>query len=256
MTNGSEPLTAPPPAPAAPKIWGYFATFGWALLAYLLASVVAYVGLYFWDPATFRFDADFSESMKDALHVSLSTIATNVILIALLVAAVWLARAKAKDYLAMTWPSRPEVAIGLVSLVILLPLLDALAYIVGQPIIPAFVIDVYKSAQSQGSLPLLWLAIVIAAPVAEEIIFRGFIFRGWVRPTAQRPMLGILVITLLFTVIHIQYNWFGLLQVFMIGLLLTWTRWRSGSTLLPMAMHVIANFYAMVQAFVYFRWFI
>ena len=69
-------------------------------------------------------------------------------------------------------------------------------------------------------------------------------------------MLGILVITLLFTVIHIQYNWFGLLQVFMIGLLLTWTRWRSGSTLLPMVMHVITNFYAMLQAVVYFRWFV
>ena len=47
-------------------------------------------------------------------------------------------------------------------------------------------------------------------------------------------MIGILIVTLLFTIIHIQYNWFGLLQVFMIGLLLTWTRWRSGSTLLPM----------------------
>ena len=69
-------------------------------------------------------------------------------------------------------------------------------------------------------------------------------------------MLGILIVTLLFTIIHIQYNWFGLLQVFMIGLLLTWTRWRSGSTLLPMVMHVIANFYAMLQAYAYFRWFV
>lgn len=255
MANGSEPVVAQPLSPTAPKIWGYFATFGWALLAYLLASVVAFVGLYFWDPATFRFDVEFTDAMKDARYISLTTIVTNAILITLLVVAVWIARATAKDYLAMTWPSRQEVAVGFVSLVILLPALDALAYLFGQPIIPAFVIDIYKSAQSQGSLPLLWLAIVIAAPVAEEIIFRGFIFRGWVRP-AQRPMLGILIVTLLFTVIHIQYNWFGLLQVFMIGLLLTWTRWRSGSMLLPMAMHVIANFYAMMQAFAFFRWYI
>jgi uncharacterized protein len=255
MTNGTEPLTAQPPAPAAPKIWGYFATFGWSLLAYLVASVVAFVGLYFWDPATFRLDVDFSDAMKDAQYVSLTTIFTNVILVALLIVAVWIARAKAKDYLALMWPSRQEVVVGLVSLAILLPVLDGLALLFGQPIIPAFVVDIYKSAQSQGSLLLLWLAIVIAAPVAEEITFRGFIFRGWVRPTTQRPMLGILIVTLLFTVIHIQYNWFGLLQVFMIGLLLTWTRWRSGSSLLPMVMHVIANFYAMLQAVAYFRWF-
>ena len=165
-----------------------------------------------------------------------------------------IARAKAKDYLAMIWPSQQELVVGLASLVILLPALDGLAYLLGQPIVPSFVIDIYKSAQSQGSLLLLWLAVVVAAPVAEEIIFRGFIFRGWVRST-QRPMLGILAVTLLFTVIHIQYSWFFLLQVFMIGLLLTWTRWRSGSALLPMVMHVIANFYGMLQPVVYFRWF-
>ena len=156
----------------------------------------------------------------------------------------------AKDYLAMKWPSRQEVSVALASLVVLLPVLDAMAYLVGQPIIPSFVVDLYHSAQSQGSMLLLWLAIVMAAPVAEEIIFRGFIFRGWVRPT-QRPMIGILIVTLLFAVIHIQYNWFGILQVFLIGLLLTWTRWRSGSTLLTMVMHVIANFYAMLQVIIY-----
>ena len=255
MSNGSEPLAAQPPAPEPPKTWGYVATFGWALLTYVVASLLAIIVLYIWDPATFPADLDFSGLMKDAQYISLSTIVTNVILVALLVVAVWIGHWKAKDYLALNWATPQEVGVALASLVILLPGLDALAYLLGQPIIPSFVIDVYTSAQSQGSLPLLWLAIVVAAPVAEEIIFRGFIFRGWVHST-QRPMLGILVITLLFTVIHIQYNWFGLLQVFMIGLLLTWTRWRSGSTLLPMVMHVITNFYAMLQAVVYFRWFV
>jgi membrane protease YdiL (CAAX protease family) len=256
MTNGTEPLAAQPPSPTAPKIWGYFATFGWALLAYLIASVVSFVGLYLWDPVTFRIDVELSDAMKSAQYVGLTTIATNALLVGLLVVAVWSARATAKDYLALTWPSRQEVIVGLASLVILLPALDALALVTGQAIIPPFVIDLYKSAQSQGAMLLLWLAIVIAAPVAEEVIFRGFLFRGWVRPTAQRPMIGILVVTVFFTVVHIQYSWFHLLQVFMIGLLLTWTRWRSGSTLLPMVMHVIANFYAMVQAIAYFRWFV
>jgi membrane protease YdiL (CAAX protease family) len=44
------------------------------------------------------------------------------------------------------------------------------------------------------------------------------------------------------------------LQVFLIGLTLTWVRWRSGSTLLPMVLHVIANFYAMMQAVVFIHW--
>jgi len=255
MTNGSEPLTAQLPAPAAPRIWGYFATFGWALLAYVVASLLAILVMLMLDPTTLLSGRDFSAIMKDARSISVSTIATDVIMVAVLVLAIWVARSKATDYLALTWPPGQEVRVALLSLVLLLPALDGLAYLVGQPIIAPFVIDVYKSAQSQGTMVLLWLAIVIAAPIAEEIIFRGFLFRGWVRPT-RWPMLGILVITLLFTIIHLQYNWFGMLQVFMLGLLLTWTRWRSGSTLLPMAMHVIANFYAMLQAVAYFRWFV
>lgn len=256
MSNGSEPLTAPPPSPAAPKIWGYFATFGWALLAYVIASVVSSVGLHLWDPVTFGFDVKLSDAMKNAQYIGVTTIVTNALLVALLVVPVWIAHITAKGYLALTWPSRQEVVVALVSLVILLPALDALALLTGQAIIPPFVIDLYKSAQAQGTMLLLWLAIVIAAPVAEEIIFRGFLFRGWVRP-GQQPMLGILFIAGFFTIVHIfQYGWFHLLQVFMIGLLLTWTRWRSGSTLLTMAMHVIANFYAMLQVVAYFRWFV
>ena len=54
MTNGSEPLTAQSPSPTAPKIWGYFATFGWALLAYLAATIVTMVVLYLWDPRRFQ----------------------------------------------------------------------------------------------------------------------------------------------------------------------------------------------------------
>ena len=128
-----------------------------------------------------------------------------------------------------------------------------MAYLTGQPIIPPFIIDIYRNAQSTGSLPLLWLAIVVAAPIAEEIIFRGFIFRGWVR-SPRYAILGILVVAAVFAIIHIQYNWFGVLQVFLIGLTLTWVRWRSGSTLLPMVLHVMANFYAMMQTVVFIHW--
>ena len=253
MSNGSEPLAAQPQQAAPQKTWGYFATFGWALLAHVVASILTIGALYLWDPATIPADLDFSALMKDAHYVSLTTVIANIIQVGVLILAVWIARWAAQDYLALHWPPRQEVGIALVSLVVLLPLLDGMAYGMGQPIIPSFVIDLYRSAQSSGSMPLLWFAIVVAAPVAEEIIFRGFIFRGWVQPS-QRPMLGILMVSVLFAIIHIQYNWFGILQVFLIGLLLTWTRWRSGSTLLTMVMHVIANFYAMMQVVIFIDW--
>jgi CAAX protease family protein len=252
MSNGSEPRAAQSQS-STPRTWGYFATFGWALLAHVVASILTVGAVYLWDPATIPTDLNFSALMKDAHYVSLTTVVANTIQVSVLVLAVWIVHWTARDYLALHWTSRQEVGIALVSLVVLLPLLDGLAYVMGQPIIPSFVVDLYRSAQSSGSLPLLWLAIVVAAPVAEEIIFRGFIFRGWVRPE-QRPMIGILMVSVLFAAIHIQYNWFGILQVFLLGSLLTWTRWRSESTLLTMVMHFIANFYAMLQVMIYIDW--
>ena len=252
MTNSSEPLAEQPQPPATARTWGYFATFGWALLAYLVATIITTAALYLWDPSTVPADMDFSGLMTDSRYVSLTTIISNLILTGILFWAAARSGWTANDYLAINWPSRQEVVVALISLAVLLPVLDGLAYLAGQPILPPFMTDIYRDAKSTGSLLLLWLAIVVAAPVAEEIIFRGFIFRGWVRP--QRPMLGILIVTALFAVIHIQYNWFGIFQVFLIGFLLTWTRWRSGSTLLPMVMHVIANCYAMLQVTFIIDW--
>ena len=220
----------------------------------MVASIATFGALYLWDPATIPADLDFSALMKDArlrqpVRPSLQISIQVAVLIWQHGSPGW----AAQEYLALNWPPRQEVVIALVSLVVLLPLLDVMAYLAGQPIIPPFMVDIYRNAKATGALPLLWLAVVVAAPVAEEIVFRGFIFRGWVRPS-QRPMVGILLVTTFFAVIHIQYNWFGILQVFLIGFLLTWTRWRSGSTLLSMLLHFITNFYAMLQVIIYIDW--
>jgi membrane protease YdiL (CAAX protease family) len=84
-------------------------------------------------------------------------------------------------------------------------------------------------------------------------VFRGFLFRGWVR-TATSAVPGIVAVAAVFAIIHVQYNWFGILQVFILGLLFTWIRWRSGSMLLPMLMHAITNFYSMLQTVAVMRW--
>jgi membrane protease YdiL (CAAX protease family) len=256
MSNLTEPGAGAPNAagPAAsPKIWGYVATFAWVILVHLLATIATVGALHLWNPAGFPLGLTLPESLTDARYVSTTTLIANAIQVALLFGIARLARWRPTDYLALVWPSRREVAIGLIVFIALLPLLDAFAYLAGQPIIPPFMVDIYRNAQSTDSLLLLWLAIVIAAPVAEEIIFRGFIFRSWVR-SVRYPALGILAVSIVFAIVHIQYNWFGVFQVFLIGLTLTWLRWYSGSTLLPMALHVLANFYAMMQTVVLLHW--
>jgi membrane protease YdiL (CAAX protease family) len=48
----------------------------------------------------------------------------------------------------------------------------------------------YLIARAAGMLPLLWLMIgvIVVSPIAEELIFRGFLYRGWVSsPRAVVP---------------------------------------------------------------------
>jgi len=71
-------------------------------------------------------------------------------------------------------------------------------------------------------------------------MFRGFLFRGWVRsPRWVWP--AIVVISILWAMLHIQYDWAGVLQIFIVGLFLGWMRWRSGSLVLTFLLHALFN---------------
>jgi CAAX protease family protein len=98
----------------------------------------------------------------------------------------------------------------------------------------------YQKALSNGFLPLLWLSNVIAAPVAEEILFRGFIYRGLLH-TRLRSFGAVLLTAAAFAAIHQQYDAVGVAAIFVLGLVLGWLRQRTGSTIVPMFVHAIQN---------------
>ena len=65
-------------------------------------------------------------------------------------------------------------------------------------------------------------------------------------PSALSPWSGRLL--------HIQYDWLGMAQVFATGLMLGWFRWASGSTALTIVMHAIINLEAMIETAIKAEW--
>ncbi len=223
--------------------WGYMATTGWVILGFVLSAIAGFVVLLVWRPDAIGGTADV---LMDGPLISLTTVASAVVQISTLALAARLAHWPAGEYLGLARPATRPAITAIAILVAFLLAYDAITYLLGRDIVTPFQVDTYRTARDGGTLPLLWFTFVIAAPVAEEIIFRGFLFRGWV--TSERSAIpGILVISALFAVIHIQYDWFGILQVFCIGLLLGVARWRSGSTVLTMLMHMLINLWATVE---------
>jgi hypothetical protein len=100
----------------------------------------------------------------------------------------------------------------------------------------------------------MWIAAVILAPAGEEIIFRGFLFRGFVTsPRSAWP--AIVVISILWASLHIQYDWAGMLQIFIIGLFLGWVRLTSGSVLLTFLLHALFNLEGTIETVLAIKFF-
>jgi membrane protease YdiL (CAAX protease family) len=84
---------------------------------------------------------------------------------------------------------------------------------------------------------LVVIAVVIVAPIAEEIFFRGVVFNAWLREGGRR--FAFIGSALLFAVIHLSLV--SLLPIFLLGLALAWVYQRTGNLLAPMAMHATVN---------------
>jgi uncharacterized protein len=143
--------------------------------------------------------------------------------------------------------------IAVLALAVAIAAADAITFALGKDLVPAFQIELHRTAREEGSLPWLWLAIIVAAPVGEELLFRGFMFRGFVHePRDALP--GILIISLIWSMLHVQYDWFGTAQVFAIGVLFGFVRWRTGSTTLAILMHVLLNLESVVETVIVMGW--
>ena len=100
--------------------------------------------------------------------------------------------------------------------------------------------------ESCDNVVLLLIAVVIAAPIFEECLFRGFLFSG-----QQQSHLGtgaaIVFSAAAWAVIHTQYGTFDLITVFVFGIILAVARIASRSLLLPITLHGTFNFFAVLE---------
>jgi len=228
------------------KIWGFWATLGWAVLAFVVGQFGALGLCIWWRPGSLQ---TLMATPFDGAFVTVILLISNPITIAVIVFAVSRARADLSDYLAIKWPQRRDIAIGLVSLIILIALSDALLYFGGETLVTPFQLQSYNTAEAEGWLAAMLVATIVVAPAGEEVLFRGFLFRGWAR--SQRTVWpAIVVISLLWAALHVQYDWAGILQIFVVGLYLGWLRWRSGSMLLTFVLHALFNAEGTMETFV------
>jgi membrane protease YdiL (CAAX protease family) len=88
-----------------------------------------------------------------------------------------------------------------------------------------------------------WLALlsmVVAAPIMEEFIFRGFLF-SQLRNTRLGGWGAIITTSFLWTVIHFQYETMILYVLFILGIFLGYLRYKYNSLYLVIGIHALNN---------------
>lgn len=110
-------------------------------------------------------------------------------------------------------------------------------------------LHIYQSAKHPV---FLCAAIILAAPVQEEVLFRGFLFTGLAR--SRLGWSGASLITsVAWMCLHIQYETIGLLNIFALGLVFGWVRHRCGSLWPTLLLHIAVNLVASVWIFASLR---
>lgn len=231
------------------KPWGRAATLGLALAALLIGQLVALTVLAWrsgFGPG------DWTRFAHDGTAVSLSLCISTPIQIMLLAYFARQRCANAADYLGLSLPRVRDALYGTIAVVVFAVLSDGISILLGRQVVTEFQFEIYRTSDSAGLLSLLWLTVVLVAPIGEETLFRGFLFRGWHR-SPHNAWGTITATALLWSSIHLQYDLYTIVQVFLCGLLFGWFRWASGSTILTMLMHGLINCEGMLQTFAALR---
>jgi membrane protease YdiL (CAAX protease family) len=190
------------------------------------------------------FIALYASTAENGYVVALATVVTAITCCALIVGVVKLKKHSVlADYLALrsvparTWLQWFALLAGLIVAA------DVITVLIGRPIVPDFMSEVYTTAQPVW---MLWLALLVAAPLFEETFFRGFLFKGF--ETSFLGTTGTVLTTAgLWALLHVQYDAYGVALVFALGLLLGVARARTGSLWLPLALHSAANLVATIE---------
>lgn len=220
---------------ASGRPWGPWTSTAW---------VVAVIGL----QLLFLFWIIHSPSLRSIgpiLYVLLWAISPIVLVIAVLVR-----RLSVPSYMAWTVPGLSDVTVAVGAALVVGLGFGVLFYVVsgGTSIVGIDTDNAYRHYLAAGGTPSRYLLrdyqSFLYAPIVEETVFRGFLWRGLAASRLGNGGAWVLT-SIVFTASHaLDYtDPSALIQVAVGGLILGLVRWRTGSTIASMITHSLSNFW-------------
>jgi membrane protease YdiL (CAAX protease family) len=232
------PLPPPPPPIVAPAprplgIWRALGWFGLAVLAAFAAAFLYGLGLGIWS-LTMHPGRPIVAPDGHGLSSAILLAAMLAAFFATLLLACRCSGWRAADYLALVRPRGPWLRLGAAAFLVPLAVNLAAAFASATPGPPP---------KAGIDLALLLLGITVIAPIGEELVFRGFLFRA-LAETRLGAASAIVLTALVWAGLHFDKSWLGMAAMLFTGLVWGWLRWCTQSTLATIAVHALNNLVA------------
>ena len=229
--------------------WGFWATIGFGLLIFITFSLIQAIlligyGIYLQD---WELDSDFAASLNTLVFngdaIAIAEIPSALIGTALVLLFASIPKViSVKEYLKIHIPPLTTILKWLGIMVLVILLMEGSNNLLDRET-PEFMGEVYGNT---NNFIILWIAVIIGAPLFEEFLFRGFIFES-----LKQSALGLVGATLItassWAIIHLQYGWYEIFTIFLIGIVFAVAKHKTNSIYIPTFMHILMNLTASVM---------
>ena len=227
------------------KIWGFWGTLLWGIVIGGLLFLGQLIPLLIYmiiigETITLENFFLFAQKVEtDAFLLSVSVIGSALIVVPLVFGIAKLKKGSVlKEYFDLRAYSWKTFWIWMGVLVLLLIFEGYAIELMGAEEIPSFMMNI--EFPNKFSMYLLAFSVMFMAPLIEEVVFRGFLLKGF-SETFMGVWGAIIVTSLLWAIVHLQYEFAYVAVIFVIGLVFGYARIKTGSLFVPMTMHMVMN---------------
>ncbi len=224
---------------ASDKTWVSWLIIITFLIAWWLLTIVGTLALWF---------ALYWAGLSDGLAFSISSLVIAIILIPLVLLYIYVDGSLDRIKEMLKFGSLNRVLILILAIPIVVTIIDLILNMIyavvwigifGEPSTNTDLGTDWES--SSIDIAFLFLSFAIVTPIAEELLFRGYILDSIKRMHGDWP--AIIGSALLFALIH--FNLFGMVPIIMAGVIYGWLRIKTGSLLPSIACHMMWNLMAL-----------
>jgi uncharacterized protein len=257
--NNYQPRPLPPLNSQTKNVWGPGPTIGFTIVILVAFTIVQTIVIlvpaigsmmHGMQAGITSSDALLDYVMDDlnsqlGLLQSIATIVSGIIGTGLILVFIRIRKgAGIKEYLGLKMISWKAALISIVVTVAFLGLALLVEMWLGVQNDETIVNQIYDTSISP---PLFWVAVILFAPLFEEALFRGFLWEG-LRRSWWGVYGAIMLTSFAWALLHaIQYSLYGIIYIFLLGVLMGIVRWKTNNIWSTFIMHAVVNLVATIS---------